>query len=53
MLRTPVVLSVAPRDGPRELKPLTESSDLLSVPLVLAEPTVMTDGSWPGEPMVP
>ena len=42
-----------PRVGPRELKPATTSSVRLSVALGLLAPTVMTDGSCPGEPTAP
>ena len=53
MWRTPR-LSVQPlRVGPRELNMLTVSSLRAAVPLVLAEPTVITDGSLPGALMVP
>ena len=43
----------APRVEPRELKKLTLSSPRCAVPRVLTEPTVMTEGSWPGELMLP
>ena len=51
--RSPVVSTWAPRDGPRELKELTTSSLRLGVSFMFDEPTVITDGSCPGEPMVP
>ena len=53
MLRPPVVLIEAPRVGPRELNRLTVSSPRAGVPRMCDEPTVITDGSCPGEPMVP
>jgi hypothetical protein len=42
-----------PKVGPRELKPLTTSSLRSAVLRVFAEPTVMTEGSLPGEVIVP
>jgi hypothetical protein len=42
-----------PRVGPRELKLLTVSSERPGVRLQLTDPTVMTVGSTPGEPMLP
>jgi hypothetical protein len=53
-VRTPVTASVLPpRVGPRELKKLITSSARAVVFLKLTEPTVMTEGSLPGEVMVP
>ena len=37
------------RVGPRELKVATPSSERQSVPKVFVAPTVMADGSTPGE----
>ena len=51
--RTPVLSSVPPRVGPRELKEVTTSSPRAVVSLKLAAPTVMTEGSLPGDPMAP
>ena len=52
--RWPLLSRVAPRVGPRELKPLTTSSvRLAAVSFMFDEPTVITDGSCPGEPTVP
>ncbi len=51
--RTPLLFRYEPRVGPRELKLLTTSSPRAVVPLKFTEPTVMTDGSLPGELMVP
>ena len=53
MRRTPPASMYEARVGPRELNRLTLSSLRAAVPRVLAEPTVITDGSWPGELMVP
>ena len=52
-LRYLAVSTIEPRLGPRELKLLTTSSLRSVGAFQLAEPTVMTDGSWPGEPTVP
>ena len=51
--RTPVLLVTAPRVGPRELKPFTTSSERPVVSFMFDEPTLITDGSCPGEPTVP
>ena len=44
---------VRPRVGPRELKPATVSSLRMAVACRFTAPTVMTEGSWPGEPTAP
>ena len=51
--RLPLASSRAPRVGPRELKKFTLSSLRASVSLTLTAPTVITDGSWPGELIAP
>ena len=53
MRRTPAASTNEARVGPRELKKLTLSSPRAAVPRVLAEPTVITEGSCPGELTVP
>ena len=53
MRRTPLASMYEPRVGPSELNRLTVSSLRAAVPRVLAEPTVMTDGSCPGELIEP
>ncbi len=49
----PAAVRPTPRVGPREEKKLTVSSTRATVPFQLTEPTVITDGSMPGEPMLP
>ena len=51
--RAPWVSMNEPRVGPRELKKLTLSSLRTALPRVLTAPTVITEGSWPGELMAP
>ena len=51
--RIPWVSMKEPRVGPRELKKFTLSSLRTELPRVLTAPTVMTEGSWPGELMAP
>ena len=51
--RWPLLSTWAPRLGPRELKPLTTSLLRAAVSRMFDEPTVITDGSCPGEPTVP
>src|SRR5258706_14954782 len=51
--RMPEESSQPPRVGPRELKKLTVSSPRPDVACGFAEPTVMTDGSLPGDVIVP
>ena len=53
MRRTPSESTIAARVGPRELNRFTLSSLRASVPLKLTAPTVITDGSMPGEPIEP
>ena len=50
---TPLALTKLPRVGPRELNEFITSSLRAAVFFVLAEPTVITLGSWPGDEIVP
>ena len=52
-MRWPLDVTIAPRVGPRELKLLMTSLLRAVVSFMCDEPTVITDGSCPGEPMVP
>ena len=51
--RLPSLSTSEPRVGPRELKFVTTSSPRSRVPLRLTAPTVMTEGSCPGELIEP
>ena len=50
---TPNASTKLPRVGPRELKPLTTSSLRVTLASGLADPTVITVGSLPGDEMLP
>jgi hypothetical protein len=51
--RLPLGNRKPPRVGPRELKPLTASSLRVVVPNGLTAPTVIAEGSCPGDDTVP
>ena len=51
--RLPLGKTKLPRVGPRELKDVITSSLRPAVPTRLDAPTVITDGSWPGDEMLP
>ncbi len=51
--RLPFAKVKLPRVGPRELKVVTTSSARSAVPAMLSAPTVITEGSCPGDETVP